>query len=119
MELFLAICIVLIALEHLFIGLLEMFGKKESQAKAFGFPGAELENQHLRLALSNQGIYNLAFGLVMIGLLVNHAGFIVWAYLLGFVVCVGLYGGATVSKKIWLIQAMPAAIVLVLLILTR
>jgi putative membrane protein len=87
----------LLSLLHLTIMALEMFGKPTSQAQ---------------ILLKNQGIYNGALGVVMLLslLLLNGPNQLITLRLLtGFVAIVGLYGGATMSKKIYFVQAIPGA----------
>jgi len=101
-----------VALLHLYILVLEMFlWTKPQGRRAFGL-SQEFAEQTKVLA-ANQGLYNgfLAAGLFA-GLLLGTEGF---AFKLFFLICVlvaGLYGGATSSKKILWIQALPAAIAL-------
>lgn len=66
-----------------------------------------------RVLASNQGVYNLVLALGL--------GWSVWAgedatrtFLLVFVVAVGVYGAASVSRTILLLQALPAAVALAL-----
>ena len=67
---------------------------------------------------ANQGLYNgfLAAGLVW-GLMQPNAAFAfqIKAFFLGCVVVAGVYGAATVSQRILLVQAAPAALALLLL----
>jgi putative membrane protein len=102
-----------VALEHLYFLYLEMFAwTKPATRRAFGTT-AEFAEASKTLA-ANQGLYNgfLAAGLI-------------WAILAGpplqrpvvifFAACVviaGVYGGMTVSRRILLIQAVPAALCL-------
>jgi len=64
---------------------------------------------------ANQGLYNgfLAAGLVW-GLCLGGAGFDVKVFFLACVLVAGIFGGLTASRKILWIQALPAAIGLVL-----
>ena len=66
----------------------------------------------------NQGLYNgfLAAGLLW-GLIDGE--FKIQAFFLVCVAIAGLFGAATVSKKIFWVQAAPALIALVLLFYTR
>ncbi|MGL5004103.1 MAG: DUF1304 domain-containing protein, partial [Casimicrobium sp.] len=66
------------------------------------------------------GLYNgfLAAGLIW-GLWLGDAGFQIKVFFLVCVLIAGLYGAATASKKILYVQALPAAIGLVLLFLSR
>jgi putative membrane protein len=69
---------------------------------------------------ANQGVYNgfLAAGLIW-GLFHPNAGFAfqIKMFFLLCVIAAGLYGAATVSRTILLVQATPAAIGLILLVL--
>jgi putative membrane protein len=114
------IVIVVIALLHLWFLILEMFlWTRPSGRQAFGTT-AEFAEQSKALA-ANQGLYNgfLAAGLVW-GLLLGSgsAGFSVKLFFLACVLIAGIFGGLTASRKILWIQALPAAIALVLLHLT-
>lgn len=65
---------------------------------------------------ANQGLYNgfLAAGLVW-GLSLGGAGTSIKIFFLVCVVIAGVFGAATVSRRILWIQALPAAVALVLL----
>ena len=67
-----------------------------------------------KVLAANQGLYNgfLAAGLIW-GLIADN--FEVNIFFLACVVVAGLYGGATANRRIWFVQALPAAIALVLL----
>src|ERR1700757_2751906 len=71
-----------------------------------------------KVLAANQGLYNgfLAAGLVW-GLMQPNAAFAfqIKAFFLGCVVVAGVYGAATVSQRILLVQAAPAALALLLL----
>jgi putative membrane protein len=103
----------LLGLLHLTIMALEMFGKPESQAENFSMPLDFVKQPNAQIALKNQGIYNGALAVVMLLSLVLLHGIdqlITLRLLTGFVTVVGLYGGATVSKKIYFVQAIPGAL---------
>ena len=103
----------LLGLLHLTIMALEMFGKPESQAENFSMPLAFVKQPNAQIALKNQGIYNGALAVVMLlSLILLHGTdqLITLRLLIGFVTVVGLYGGATVSKKIYFVQAIPGAL---------
>ena len=113
------IVIVLIALVHVYILVLEMFmWEKPAGRRAFGL-SQEMARASKRLA-ANQGLYNgfLAAGLIW-GLILGAEGFSVKVFFLTCVLIAGLYGAATASRKILYIQAVPAAIGLVLVWLGR
>lgn len=107
--------VLLIALLHVYILVLEMFlWDKPKGMKAFNLT-PEFAAQTKVLA-ANQGLYNgfLAAGLLW-GLWLGPAGFGVKVFFLLCVLVAGLYGAATASKRILYIQAVPATIGLVLL----
>ena len=112
------ILIIIVALEHLLFGYIEMFGATGLPAKAFGFEEAELKNKTLHVALSNQLIYNVWLGLLIIALTIANASIPVLSLTMIFVVLVGIYGALTVTKKIFIVQALPALISLILLFLS-
>jgi putative membrane protein len=73
-----------------------------------------------KVLAANQGLYNgfLAAGLAW-GLSLGDGGLSVKLFFLGCVVVAGLYGAATVGKKILFVQAVPAAAAMALLLLAR
>ena len=110
-----SIVIAIIALLHLWFLVLEMFlWNRPSGRRAFGLT-PEFAEQSKALA-ANQGLYNgfLAAGLVWGLCLGGSAGFYVKVFFLSCVLIAGIFGGLTASRKILWIQALPAAIGLVL-----
>ena len=92
---------------------LEMFAPAEKQAKTFAMPMKFVIQKNAQIALKNMGIYNGSLGLALLTSLLLFQGDIRLKVLLLlnlFVVIVGLYGGKTVTKSIYLIQALPAII---------
>ena len=67
---------------------------------------------------ANQGLYNgfLAAGLIW-GLYLGDAGFPIKVFFLLCVIVAGLFGAATVGGKILFVQAAPAALALIALLL--
>lgn len=111
--------VLLVALLHVYILVLEMFlWDKPQGLKAFKLT-PEFAAQTKTLA-ANQGLYNgfLAAGLFW-GLALGPGGFGVKLFFLLCVLVAGLYGAATASRRILFIQAVPAAIGLLLLYLGR
>ena len=103
---------VLVILLHIYFLVLEMFlWEKPLGRKAFGLT-QEFANQTKAMA-ANQGLYNgfLAAGLIW-GLSLGDSGRTIILFFLGCVIIAGIYGGLTVSKKIIVIQALPALIAL-------
>lgn len=112
------IVIAVIALLHAYFLVLEMFlWTKPAGRRAFGLT-AEFAEQSKVLA-ANQGLYNgfLAAGLIW-GLSLGLAGFGIKIFFLACVLIAGLFGGLTASRKILWLQALPAVIALVLLLVT-
>ncbi|TKR30834.1 DUF1304 domain-containing protein [Luteimonas gilva] len=97
-----------VALLHLYFLVLEMFlWTRPLGLKVFG---QSLEKaQQSKVLAANQGLYNgfLAAGLVY-GLATGFREFCL--FFLACVVAAGLYGAATVSRKILFVQALPAAL---------
>lgn len=116
MPLLAQILIALIAALHIYILWLEMFGWESRGPKVFRSFPAQLFAPTKAMA-ANQGLYNgfLAAGLVW-SLLANQAlGEPVATFFLLCVLAAGLYGAATVSRRILYVQAVPAALALLAL----
>jgi putative membrane protein len=110
------VLIALIALLHGWFLILEMFlWTRPSGRRAFGL-NEEFAEQSRALA-ANQGLYNgfLAAGLVW-GLWLGHGGTAVKVFFLACVLVAGVFGGVTAARKILWIQALPAAIGLLLVL---
>jgi putative membrane protein len=87
--------------------------------KAFGTEPAFAEASATLAA--NQGLYNgfLAAGLIW-GLIAGGVvGFSAKVFFLACVVIAGCYGAITVNRRILVIQALPAAVGLILVLLAR
>lgn len=104
-----------VALLHLYILWLEMFlWTRPAGLRAFGMTAEQA--QATQTLAANQGLYNgfLAAGLLW-GLWWGGAeGLAVQRFFLVCVLVAGLYGAATASRKILWIQAVPAAVGLLL-----
>ena len=108
-----ALLVAVVAAIHVYILVLEMFLWRTPRGlKAFGTDQA-FADQSATLA-ANQGLYNgfLAAGLIWGLLAADPVGFQVRVFFLGCVIVAGLYGAATVSRRILVVQAVPAAIAL-------
>ena len=108
------IAIGIIAIEHIYILWLEMFAWTTRARKVFPLPKDLFEPTKIMAA--NQGLYNgfLAAGLIW-SLLISN---LEWSqnvalFFLGCVLVAGLYGGLTVSKRILIVQAIPASVAIV------
>ena len=107
--------VALVAALHVYFLVLEMFlWTKPLGLKTFR-NSLEKANDSAVLA-ANQGLYNgfLAAGLIW-GLSMGAAGHAVQLFFLGCVIVAGVYGAATVSRRILYVQAAPAALALILL----
>ena len=104
-----------IALLHLGFLAIEMFLWDKPTGRGIFHTTAEFAAQSRTLA-ANQGLYNgfLAAGLVW-GLFADDS---VKIFFLSCVIIAGIFGAFTVSKRIFYIQALPALIGLVLLLVT-
>lgn len=118
MELLTNILIGLVALLHLYFLWLEMFAWETAGRRTFkGAMPAEMFTATKAMA-ANQGLYNgfLAAGLIWSLFIRDHA----WQHYVAifFLACVlvaGLFGAWSVSRKIFYVQGLPAAIALVLI----
>lgn len=111
------VVIALIALLHVYILVLEMFlWDKPRGLRAFNMTPAQA--QATKVLAANQGLYNgfLAAGLLW-GLALGSGCTGVKIFFLLCVLVAGIYGGLTASRRIFFIQALPAAIGLSLLAL--
>ncbi|MDY0250940.1 MAG: DUF1304 domain-containing protein [Pseudomonas sp.] len=109
------ILVALVAIEHLYILVLEMFlWTKPRTQKIFGIKKADVETT--KVLAANQGLYNgfLAAGLIW-GVL--HPNPIVGTQIeIFFLLCVliaAIYGGFTAKKSIIIVQGVPALLALV------
>ncbi len=108
-----ALLVLLVALEHIYILVLEMFlWTHPIGLRAFGLT-PELAEQSATLA-ANQGLYNgfLAAGLLW-GLIRKYDDFPIKVFFLCCVIIAGIYGGLTAKPSILLVQAGPALLALI------
>jgi len=108
--------VVLVALEHFYILILEMFlWTKPKALKVFGLSKEEAENT--KAVAANLGLYNgfLAVGLLW-GLIhpVNAIGIQIQIFFLSCVLVAAIYGCVTAKKSILFVQGLPALIALLL-----
>ena len=113
------VMVALVAALHVYFLVLEMFlWTKPYGLKTFG--NTLQKAQDSAVLAANQGLYNgfLAAGLVWS--LLHAAPAFAWQLKVFFLLCVivaGLYGAYSVSRKILFVQAVPAAIALVVVML--
>jgi len=109
-----AILVAIVAAIHVYIVILEMFLWRTPRGlKSFGTTRA-FADESATLA-ANQGLYNgfLVAGLVWGLVASDPVGFQVKVFFLACVIVAGVYGAATVSRRILVVQAVPAAVALV------
>ena len=112
-----SVLIGLVALIHIYIVILEMWLWDTPRGhKAFGLT-PEFAARSKVLA-ANQGLYNafLVAGLAW-GLWLGAGGFAIKLFFLACVLVAGLFGAATASRKILYIQALPAALAILALLM--
>jgi putative membrane protein len=109
------ILIALVAALHLYFVYLEMVAWDRPLGRKVFRTTPEFSAASKALA-ANQGLYNgfLVAGLVW-GLWLGDAGLAVKTFVLACVVVAGLFGAATVSRRILYVQAVPAALALIAL----
>ncbi|MFC4162396.1 DUF1304 domain-containing protein [Epilithonimonas zeae] len=120
MEIISKILIAIVALEHLYILYMEMFAWETLGKKTFkGSLPDEMFKPTKKLA-ANQGLYNgfLSAGLIW-SFFISDA---IWAknvaiFFLACVIVAGIYGALSASKKIFVVQALPAIIALIFVFL--
>jgi len=114
-----AALVALVAIEHLYILVLEMFlWTKPAGLRAFALT-PEFAEQTAVLA-ANQGLYNgfLAAGLIW-GLIQKEGGIPTRYFFLGCVIVAGVFGAITAKPSILYVQAVPAMLALVVTFLSR
>lgn len=120
MNLIAKLLIALVALEHLYILWLEMFAWTTAGRRTFKSMSADMFEKTKSLA-ANQGLYNgfLSAGLIW-SLLITDS---LWSenvalFFLACVIIAGLYGGVSVQRSIFFIQALPAAVALLAVLIS-
>lgn len=105
--------VLLVAVLHVWILVLEMFLWPTTRGRQVFGTTREFATQTRALA-ANQGLYNgfLAAGLFWGAFADDPVGHQVTVFFLGCVVVAGLFGGATASRRIIVVQALPAAVAL-------
>lgn len=111
--------VALVAVLHLYFLVLEMFlWEKPIGLRTFGLTREQAAAS--RTLAANQGLYNgfLAAGLIW-GLALGAGGIGVKIFFLLCVLVAGVYGAVTANRRILFVQALPAAVGLVLVLLAR
>lgn len=114
MQAFATILVAIVAIEHVYILILEMVLWTTLRGlRAFGMTPAQAEAT--KVLAANQGLYNGFLSAGLFWALLHPDPAFAWQiklFFLGAVLVAGLYGGATASRKIFVIQALPAAVAL-------
>ncbi|MEL6390164.1 MAG: DUF1304 domain-containing protein [Bacteroidota bacterium] len=117
MDILRSVLIGIVILEHLYFFYLESFAWTTRGPKVFGRREGDFYNLTKSMA-SNQGVYNgfLAAGLVW-GFLINEYPWklYIWIFFLSCIIIAGIWGAVTVSRKIFVVQSIPALIALIVL----
>ena len=114
------ILIIFVAIQHSCILILEMyFNESGAVQKNFGLELEFLKDERVKKMMSNQGLYNgfLASGLMWSLTETGEFQFQIAIFFLICIVCAAIYGSATVSKKIFLLQGIPALLAITSLLL--
>lgn len=113
---FATILVAVVAAIHLYILVLEMLlWNTPTGRKAFSL--SEDFARETRVLAANQGLYNgfLAAGLLW-GLCLGESGVQVTLFFLTCVLIAGVFGAITASRKILYVQALPALVALIALL---
>ena len=111
------VLIALVAVEHLYFLVLEMFLWTTPRTRAaFGMSAEQAEQT--KVLAANQGLYNgfLAAGLIWSLVAPSDYARALALFFLSCVLIAGIYGGFTANRRIWLLQALPAAVALLAII---
>ncbi|WP_446476056.1 DUF1304 domain-containing protein [Bacillus velezensis] len=121
MEIIAAVFVGIVALEHIFIMILEMFFINSKAAKrSFKLPKHLEGDRNVAVMFANQGLYNgfLAAGLIL-GLILgaDPIGHMIQMFFVICVVIAAIFGGFTSNKSIIVKQGLPAVLALIFLLL--
>ncbi|MGF0221707.1 DUF1304 domain-containing protein [Bacillus sp. LJBV19] len=121
MDIIAAVFVGIVALEHIFIMILEMFFINSKAAKrSFKLPKHLEGDRNVAVMFANQGLYNgfLAAGLIW-GLILgaDPMGHMIQMFFVICVVIAAIFGGFTSNKSIIVKQGLPAVLALIFLLL--
>ncbi|AHZ18059.1 MULTISPECIES: DUF1304 domain-containing protein [Bacillus] len=121
MDMIAAVFVGIVALEHIFIMILEMFFFNSKAAKrSFKLPKHLEGDRNVAVMFANQGLYNgfLAAGLIW-GLILgaDPIGHMIQMFFVICVVIAAIFGGFTSNKSIIVKQGLPAVLALIFLLL--
>jgi putative membrane protein len=113
------ILVIIVALEHLYFLYLEMFAwTKPRTRKAFGLTEEAAEST--KVMAGNQGLYNGFLSAGLLWSLFAPPDFVkqLVLFFAGCVAVAGIYGAATVNKRVFFVQSIPALIAIAVALLT-
>jgi putative membrane protein len=115
-----AVLTAFVAVIHVGFLYLEMFLWRTATGMRIFSTDAAFADRSATLA-ANQGLYNgfLAAGLAWSLIAAEPTAFQVRVFFLGCVIVAGVYGAATVSRRIIALQALPAAVALVFVVISH
>ncbi|MBR8694699.1 DUF1304 domain-containing protein [Bacillus velezensis] len=121
MDIIAAVFVGIVALEHIFIMILEMFFINSKAAKrSFKLPKHLEGDRNVAVMFANQGLYIgfLAAGLIW-GLILgaDPIGHMIQMFFVICVVIAAIFGGFTSNKSIIVKQGLPAVLALIFLLL--
>ncbi|HIW70242.1 MAG TPA: DUF1304 domain-containing protein [Candidatus Limosilactobacillus merdipullorum] len=123
MKLLSIILVSIVALEALFIMVLEMFLTQTPLARrAFDLSADYLAKKDARVSLANQGLYNgfIGVGIIFSLLVLSGEAQLQMLYFFdGFVIVAAIFGALTANKKILITQGLPAMLAMIALIVTN
>ncbi|MFC6323775.1 DUF1304 domain-containing protein [Companilactobacillus baiquanensis] len=120
MEILTLFIVALVAVEHIGIAILEIFASPKTQAEAFDMSEDFVKQKSAQIALSNQGIYNGMFGILILAMILFFTGAVlktILILLMIYIIIVAVYGAFTATKKILFLQGLPALVALILVAL--
>jgi len=121
MEILIKIIIAIVVVLHLYFLYFEMFAWDTIGRKVFKTIPKEIFGQ-TKVMAANQGLYNgfLAAGLIWSFFITDPQwSFNIALFFLGCVAVAGIYGALSLSKKIFFVQAVPALLGIVLILITK
>ena len=110
--------ILLVAIEHIYILIIEMFfNESEVAQKSFGLEKEFLQDERVKIMMANQGLYNgfLAMGLIWSIFESGVFQIQLAIFFLTCVICAAIYGALTVSYRILFMQGIPAILALMVI----
>jgi len=117
-----SLLIALVAFEHIYILWMEMFAWESAGKKTFKNALPEELFKPTKGLAANQGLYNgfLAAGLIWTFFISD----IFWktnisVFFLSCVAIAGIYGAVTADKKIFFVQALPAIVTIIVVLLAN